>query len=91
MILLLNGVDAVFTVLWIQIGRASEANPLLAGLAHSSPVVFVAVKILLVSLGVTLCIRHLSRTSAAVAILFCAAVYSAVCIYHVTFMSTLVL
>jgi hypothetical protein len=84
-ILVLNGMDAIATLLWIHLGLATEANPLLTALAHQQPVAFVATKLALVSLGVLLLVRHRARRLARVAAATGCAVYTLVCAYHVSF------
>ncbi|MEQ9504046.1 MAG: DUF5658 family protein [Deltaproteobacteria bacterium] len=84
-ILVLNAIDAILTVLWIQLGFASEANPILAELAHGEPVVFVATKLALVSLGVLLLVRHTARRFARAAVGGGLLAYSAVFAFHLSF------
>jgi len=50
-IILLNLVDALFTMTWLDLGLATEANPLMEVLTSWGPVPFVLGKVLLVSLG----------------------------------------
>lgn len=50
-ILILNGIDAVLTTLWVDGGLANEANPFLGDLVATQPVLFVAIKVVLVSFG----------------------------------------
>ncbi|MCO4764241.1 MAG: hypothetical protein KC502_22200 [Myxococcales bacterium] len=81
-ILILNVLDAVFTIYWISEHKAIEANPLLAELAHEHPVAFVAVKTALVSLGSGLLWR-LRRSPLAVIGIFAAFLgYYFLLIYH---------
>ena len=47
---LLNYVDGVFTVSWVQLGLALEANPLMAGIV-GTPTIFILAKTLIVSLS----------------------------------------
>lgn len=49
--LILNAIDAVMTVVWVSTGLAMEANPVLGSLVSDHPVLFVAAKQTLVSLG----------------------------------------
>lgn len=50
-ILILNGIDAVLTALWVDGGLANEANPFFGDLVKTQPVLFVLIKVLLVSFG----------------------------------------
>jgi hypothetical protein len=83
-LLILNLLDAIFTLMWIQAGIAGEGNPIpimdqaLAG----GPVGFMAVKLSLVSLGVLLLWRLRHRRAAAVAMIASATAYGSLCIYH---------
>jgi len=81
-ILVLNLLDAVFTMFWISSAQAVEANPLLADLAHRHPLAFVAVKLTLVSLGTLLLWRHRRRPSAVVGIFAAFLAYYFLLVYH---------
>lgn len=67
-VLVMNGADAVFTLYWIQSGRASEANPLLDELAHGYPLPFMIAKLAIVSLGTLLLWRLRTQRLAVVGI-----------------------
>lgn len=82
LIIVANGVDAVLTLLWIHLGTATEANPLLAPYAFDSPVVFVTAKLALVSLGVLLLVRHALRPVVPQALAACSLLYVGICSYH---------
>lgn len=81
-VLVLNVIDAVMTVAWIYAGRAVEANPLLADLAHSQPILFVLVKTTLVSLGSWLLWRRRRQPLAVVAIFGVFLAYYFLVVYH---------
>ena len=53
-ILGLNLLDAIFTLIWVNAGLASEANPLLAEIVRDHPVAFAVVKLGLVAGGSSL-------------------------------------
>ena len=57
LLFVLNYVDALFTLIWVSLGIASEANPLMEVLIHD-PVLFVFVKVVIVSLGCYLLHRY---------------------------------
>ena len=82
LVVVANGVDAVLTLLWIHLGTATEANPLLAPYATAQPLVFVAAKLALVSLGVLLLLRHAVRPEAFVGLVGCSVLYVGICSYH---------
>ena len=50
-ILVMNLIDAAFTIGWTSAGLATEANPLLDDVLARSPVLFMLAKLALVSLG----------------------------------------
>lgn len=84
-ILVLNAVDAVLTLLWIQLGWATEANPLLEQLAHHEPVAFVATKLALVSLGALVLMRHTALRLTRAAVGGGVVAYTLVCAFHLSF------
>ncbi|MFN7134829.1 MAG: DUF5658 family protein, partial [Myxococcales bacterium] len=56
----LNSLDAGFTAMFVRLGVATEANPLMAVLITASPALFVGVKLAVVNAG-ALCLwalRH---------------------------------
>ena len=82
-IIILNAVDAVFTVAWVESGLAVEANPVMAMAIAVSPVFFVLTKLVLVNVSVLL-LWHLKKHSAAQAgAALCAGVYYALLLFHV--------
>jgi hypothetical protein len=83
-VVILNLLDAIFTMFYTKAGYASEANPLMAVTLASTPVLFVLAKLSLVSLGVLLLWRMRHRTFAAVGLVTSAAAYSLVVVYHLT-------
>ncbi len=88
-VLALNLLDAGFTVLWVSLGLAREANPLLRHLIAESPLLFVSIKVLLVALGSWLLWRHRRRPLATVAIFLAFLAYYWILIYHLGFLSAL--
>ena len=89
-VVILNLLDALFTMVYTHAGYAAEANPLMAVALASTPVVFVAAKLSLVSLGVLLLWRVRDRKLAAVALVASAATYALVVAYHLTAVPQLV-
>lgn len=57
-ILVLNLIDGVLTLVWVEFFQAAEANPLMSDLVYSSAFLFMAAKLTLVSLGVVFLWRH---------------------------------
>src|SRR5262245_58648559 len=72
--LILNLLDAIFTLVWISTGAATEANPIMAEVAHD-PGLFVTIKLLLVGLGSLLLWRNRKRGGAVVGIFVVFLVY----------------
>ena len=81
-VLVLNLLDGILTMIWIATGAASEANPLLAELAHEQPVLFMGAKIALVGLGSFLLWRQRKRPAAVVAIFVVFLTYYFLLLYH---------
>lgn len=81
-VIVLNLLDAVLTLLWVQLGVATEANLLLAGILARSAVLFMVVKMSLVSLGIGLLWRQRTRPLAVfgIALVFCA--YATLLVHH---------
>lgn len=81
-VLVLNMLDAVLTVIWIQTGLATEANPVLADLVTQHPVWFVIVKVSLVSMGSLLLWWNRERPAAVVGTFLAFLVYYYLLLYH---------
>ena len=81
-VIVLNLFDAVLTLIWVQLGVATEANLLLEGVLSRSAVLFMLVKMSLVSLGVGLLWRQRARPLAifGIALVFCA--YATLLVHH---------
>jgi hypothetical protein len=89
-ILVLNLLDAVFTVAYTTSGLATEFNPLMDVALKSHPVVFVLAKITMVSLCVWLLWRLRHRALATGALLGATAMYFVLLGYHLSAMPMLV-
>lgn len=83
-VLILNVIDAVFTLLYTGCGLASEGNPLMDQLMNRGPVLFMVVKLALVSSGILLLWRLRQRRAAAVLVSIAgsAAAYTLLLVYH---------
>ena len=81
-LVLLNAIDGILTIFWINTGRFTEANPLMNIPISSHPVLFMLVKMLLVSLGTILLWRNRDHAFAAISIFFCFTVYCFVLTFH---------
>ena len=89
-VLVLNLLDAVFTLIWVFAGLAKEANPLLRELVHESPVAFAAAKLAVVGLASLLLWRLRERPLAVVAIFLAFLAYYALLLAHIGFLSLVV-
>jgi hypothetical protein len=81
-VLLLNLLDAVFTLIWVHAGIATEANLLLQDLVERNAVAFALSKSLLVSLGLLLLWRQRARRLATFGIALAFVTYNALLLYH---------
>ena len=89
-VLVLNLLDALFTLLWVRAGLAEEANSLMRQLVHEHAIGFVAVKLGLVSLGSLLLWQRRHHASAVIAIFVAFLAYYAVLLHHIRYSSLLV-
>lgn len=85
--IVLNVVDAILTLIWIFMGFAEEANPLMALLLDVHPVLFVLGKLTLVGLGTIVLWRLRRRAAAVVAIFAVFLTYYAIILYHLKAMN----
>lgn len=90
-VLVLNLLDALFTLVWVRSGLAHEANTLLDELVNEHAVGFVVIKLGLVSLGSWLLWNRRERPLAVVAIFAAFLIYYLVLLYHIQYASGLVL
>jgi len=88
-VVVLNLIDAAFTLVWVLSGVAEEANPLMAHELASGPMRFMVTKLALVSLGLLLLWRLRCRPLARLAIHGSAAAYVALFAYHLNAVSQL--
>jgi hypothetical protein len=88
LVLVLNLADAVFTLVYVRLGLASEANPFMKTALGSGPVAFMALKLGLVSLCVLLLQRlrerQLAVRAADVALVGSAVAYATLLLYHLS-------
>jgi len=89
-VLVLNLLDALFTLVWVRFGFAREENLMIDRLVEGDAVAFIAVKIGLVGMGSWLLWRWRDRASAVVAIFVAFLTYYLVLLYHVQYAATLV-
>lgn len=89
-VLVLNLLDALFTLAWVRAGLAREANTLLDELVNDHAVGFVLIKLGLVSLGSWLLWNRRERPLAVIAIFIAFVLYYLVLLYHLQYASGLV-
>jgi hypothetical protein len=89
-VLVLNLLDALFTLVWVRAGLAREANPLIEQLVNEHAVGFVLVKLGLVGLGSWLLWNRRQRPGAVIAIFAAFLAYYFVLLYHLQYASGLV-
>jgi hypothetical protein len=85
LLLLLNLMDALFTIAWIGWGWASEANPVMAMAIEQSPSGFILAKVALVSLAVGLLWRLREHRMAHAAVIPLGLLYAFVAGQHLGF------
>jgi len=84
-LLLLNLADALFTLVFLQLHLAEEANPLMRAAYEGSPVLFLAVKLLLVHAGALLLWVHRAFAVARTALVVAICLYAVIAAYHCGF------
>ncbi len=89
-LLILNLLDALFTLYWVRSGHAEEANQLLADLVEQHAVLFVLVKTTLVCGGSWLLWCKRDRAFAVVSIFVVFLAYYGVLLMHLSYASTFI-
>jgi hypothetical protein len=89
-LIVLNFIDSIFTLIWVRTGIAQEANILLKNLVNENAVIFMFVKIALVSLG-SLLLWRCRRSLFAIGSLFLVfMIYLFLFFYHLQFLIILI-
>lgn len=88
-LLFLNLLDGLFTLTFLQLGVAEEANPLMRAAYDASPVGFMLLKVAVVSLGVLVLSLHQSSRLAQYALRGAIAVYAVIVTWHLAFLAHL--
>lgn len=88
-LLVLNLLDGVFTLVWVEHFGAREWNVLMSDLAHGSPLLFMLAKLTLVSLGTLFLWRNRSNRLAVVALFGAFFSYYLVLLFHLRYSSQL--
>ncbi len=89
-VLVLNLLDAIFTLVWVRWGFAREANLMIDRLVESHAVAFIGVKLGLVGMGSWLLWQKRDHASAVIAIFIAFLAYYLVLLYHIQHAATLV-
>jgi hypothetical protein len=84
-LLVLNVVDGLFTVLFLQLQLAVEANPVMRLAYEASPVTFMAVKLALVQGGAWLLWSNRNWSAARIALRAGVVLYALIVVYHLSF------
>jgi hypothetical protein len=87
LLLVLNLLDAVFTLTFLQIGVAEEANPIMRMAYESSPLSFMAIKLGIVNLGVAVLSSYREAVLARFALKFAVAIYAVIVTWHLAFLA----
>lgn len=83
-VVVLNLLDAMFTLVYTRSGLATESNPLMDQVLAASPVLFMLAKLSLVSLGVLVLWRLRERRTARFGLLATATAYMLLLGYHLS-------
>ena len=89
-VLVLNLIDAIFTLVWVRYGFAREANLMIDRLVEQDALAFFAVKLGLVGMGSWLLWQRRNHATAVIAIFIAFLTYYLVLLYHVQHAATLV-
>lgn len=89
-LLMLNLMDGLFTLLFLQLGVAEELNPVMRVAYEQSPLLFMFSKLLIVNAGLCLLCLHRKLRASRLAIRAGAVVYAIIVVYHLAFLAHLV-
>jgi hypothetical protein len=89
-LLFLNLVDGLFTLAFLQLGIAEEANPIMRLAYEASPLGFMAVKLGLVNAGVLVLALHGAARLARVALKAATFLYAVIVVWHCAFLLHLI-
>jgi hypothetical protein len=86
-LLVLNLLDQCFTLAWVELGQAQEANVLMRVALDSSPILFALAKTGLVSGGAWILVRLRHHPLARLGLSGGTVMYSGVVIYHLAYLT----
>jgi len=90
-LLVLNLLDGLFTLAFLQAGVAEEANPLMRMAYEHSPVAFMGIKLGLVNAGAALLWVNRETPAARTALTIGVFMYAAIVAYHCSFLLSVAL
>ena len=88
-VLFLNLLDGLFTLTFLQLRLAEEANPLMRVAYSHSPLAFMLIKLAVVHAGVLLLCANRRCTAARLALQAGVYLYAAIAVYHLSFLVSL--
>lgn len=91
LLLVLNVLDGLFTLTYLELGLAHEANPLMREAYALSPLGFMVFKLLVVNAGVWVLAAHWSSRLARGALGAATFAYAVIVVWHVAFLAQLLL
>jgi hypothetical protein len=89
-LLVLNLLDGLFTLSFLQLGLAEEANPLMRMAYERSPVMFMGSKLAIVHAGVLMLWVNRNAAAARAALQVGVLLYGAIVAYHLSFLLAVV-
>lgn len=89
-LLLLNLLDGMFTMTFLQLDVAEELNPLMRAAYEHSPLLFMVSKLIIVNAGLALLCVHRGMRASRLAIRAGALIYAVINVYHLAFLTHLV-
>lgn len=89
-VVILNLLDAIFTLTYTSSGVATEANPVMNHALDSGPLMFMIVKLSLVSLAVLFLWRMRHRRTAVAGLVGASVTYTTLLLYHLSAVPQLV-
>lgn len=89
-LLVLNLLDGLFTLTFLQLEVAEELNPLMRLAYEHSPLLFMLAKLVIVNAGLSLLCMHRGMKASRLAIRAGAVIYAVINVYHLAFLAHLV-
>lgn len=86
LLLFFNLLDGLFTLTFLQMNVATEANPLMRAAYEGSPVWFMLSKLAMVNAGLWILATHSKFAAARIALHASAMLYAGIVAYHLTFL-----